>query len=177
MSGKSTLVRSVGVNAVLAFAGAPVRATRLEISPLQIGCSMAIQDSLLQSKSRFQTEVERLKWILDLSRTNNVLFLLDEMLGGTNSNDRLWGAKAVIEQLAESGAIGLATTHDLALTQIVESLESHAINVHFEEHYENGEMQFDYKMRPGVLTHTNGLNVMAALGLLPGYLSDRVTPS
>lgn len=177
MSGKSTLVRSVGVNAVLAFAGAPVRATRLEISPLQIGCSMAIQDSLLQSKSRFQTEVERLKWILDLSRTNNVLFLLDEMLGGTNSNDRLWGAKAVIEQLAESGAIGLATTHDLALTQIVESLESHAINVHFEEHYENGEMQFDYKMRPGVLTHTNGLNVMAALGLLPGYLSDRFTPS
>jgi DNA mismatch repair ATPase MutS len=169
MSGKSTLLRSVGMNAVLALAGAPVRAARLEISPLQIGCSMAIQDSLLQAKSRFQAEVERLKWILALSRSNSVLFLLDEMLGGTNSDDRLWGARAVIEQLAESGAVGLVTTHDLALTQIANSLQGRASNVHFEEHYENGEMRFDYRMRPGVLTHTNGLSVMAALGLLTSH--------
>jgi hypothetical protein len=169
MSGKSTLLRSVGMNAVLALAGAPVRAARLEISPLQIGCSMAIQDSLLLAKSRFQAEVERLKWILALSRSNSVLFLLDEMLGGTNSDDRLWGARAVIEQLAESGAVGLVTTHDLALTQIANSLQGRASNVHFEEHYENGEMRFDYRMRPGVLTHTNGLSVMAALGLLTSH--------
>jgi hypothetical protein len=171
MSGKSTLLRAVGLNSVLALAGAPVRAARLEISPLQIGCSIGIHDSLLQAKSRFQAEVERLQWLLALSRTSNLLFLLDEMLGGTNSSDRFWGAKAVIEQLVASGAVGLVTTHDLALTEVAKvingSIDGRALNVHFEEHYENGEMQFDYRMRPGVLTRTNGLNVMAALGLLP----------
>jgi hypothetical protein len=167
MSGKSTLLRSVGLNCVLALAGAPVRAAQLQISPLRVGCSISVHDSLLQAKSRFQAEVERLKWILALSRTNNTLFLLDEMLGGTNSADRLFGARAVIEQLAASGAVGLVTTHDLALTEMVKALDGRAINVHFEEHYENGEMRFDYQMRPGVLTRTNGLNVMTALGLLP----------
>jgi DNA mismatch repair ATPase MutS len=167
MSGKSTLLRSVGMNSVLAFAGAPVRAARLEISPLQIGCSISTHDSLLQSKSKFQAEVERLKSILDLSRTGNVLFLMDEVLGGTNSNDRLFGARAVIGQLAEKGAIGLVTSHDLALTAVVHALDGRALNVHFEEQYENGEMRFDYRMRPGVLAGTNGLNVIAALGLLP----------
>lgn len=167
MSGKSTLLRSVGVNSVLALAGAPVRAARLVISPLQIGCSIAIQDSLSQAQSRFQAEVERLKWVLALSRTNNSLFLLDEVLGGTNSNDRFLGARAVIEQLAGNGAVGLVTTHDLALTEVVLALDGRGINVHFEEHYENGEMRFDYRMRSGVLTRTNGLNVMAALGILP----------
>jgi hypothetical protein len=180
MSGKSTLLRSVGINSVLAFAGAPVRAARFQISPLQIGCSISIRDSLLQSKSKFQAEVERLKWILDLSRTGNVLFLIDEVLGGTNSNDRLFGARAVIGQLAEKGAIGLVTTHDLALTEVVNALDGRAINVHFEEHYENGEMRFDYRMRPGMLTRTNGLNVIAALGLLPlakmGEAAYRPTP-
>jgi hypothetical protein len=180
MSGKSTLLRAVGVNSVLALAGAPVRAGRLEISPLQIGCSIGIHDSLLQAKSRFQAEVERLKWILTLSRANEILFLLDEVLGGTNSNDRLFGARAVIGQLAERGAIGLVTTHDLALTEAVKALDGRAINVHFEEHYENGEMRFDYRVRPGVLSRTNGLNVMAALGLLPlskmGEAACRPTP-
>jgi hypothetical protein len=168
MSGKSTLLRSVGVNSVLALAGAPVRARRLVISPMQIGCSIAVQDSLLQAKSRFQAEVERLKWVLDLAKGRNMLFLLDEVLGGTNSNDRLLGASAVIEQLAQCGAVGLVTTHDLALTEVVRAFEGKAMNVHFEEHYENGEMHFDYKLRPGVLTRTNGRNVMAALGLLRG---------
>jgi hypothetical protein len=167
MSGKSTLLRSVGVNSVLAFAGASVRAVRLQVSPLQIGCSIAVQDSLLQGKSLFQAEVERLKWILALSCANNMFFLLDEVLAGTNSNDRCFGATAVIEQLIGNGSVGLVTTHDLALTEAVKVLDGRAINVHFEEHYENGEMQFDYRMRPGVLTHTNDANVMAALGLLP----------
>lgn len=173
MSGKSTLLRSVGINSVLALAGAPVRAVRLQISPLQIGCSISIHDSLLQSKSRFQAEVERLKWILDLPRTGNVLFLMDELLGGTNSSDRLFGARAVIRQLAERGAIGLVTTHDLALTEVVNALDGRAINVHFDEHYENGQMVFDYRMRPGVLTRTNGSNVMAALGLVPSLAGGR----
>jgi DNA mismatch repair ATPase MutS len=161
------LLRSVGLNSVLAFAGAPVRAARLEIAPLRIGCSIAVHDSLLQAKSRFQAEVERLKWILDLSRAGPLLFLVDEVLGGTNSNDRLWGARAVIEQWTRNGAVGLVTTHDLALTEVVRVLDGRAINVHFEEHYENGEMRFDYRMRPGVLSRTNGANVMAALGLVP----------
>ncbi len=167
MAGKSTLLRSVGLNCVLALAGAPVCAARLQISPLQIACSISVHDSLLRARSRFQAEVERLKWILDLSRTNSVLFLMDEMLGGTNSADRLLGARAVIDQLAENRAAGLVTTHDLALTDIVKALDGRAINVHFEEYYENGEMRFDYRMRPGVLGRTNGLNIMAALGLLP----------
>ena len=166
MSGKSTLLRSVGLNSVLALAGAPVRATRLHISPLQIGCSIAVHDSLLRGKSRFQAEVERLTWVLTLARANHVLFLLDEILSGTNSADRLFGATAVIERLATNGAIGIVTTHDLALTEMAAALDGRAINVHFEEHYENGEMRFDYQMRPGVLTRTNGANVMAALGLL-----------
>ncbi len=167
MAGKSTLLRSVGVNSVLALAGAPVCAARLQIPPLQVACSIAVQDSLLQEKSRFQAEVERLKRILALSRSRNSLFLLDEVLGGTNSNDRFFGARAVVEQLTESGAVGLVTTHDLALTKVVEDLGCRAINVHFKEHYESGEMRFDYRMRSGVLARTNGLNVIAALGLLP----------
>jgi hypothetical protein len=180
MSGKSTLLRSVGLNLVLAFAGAPIRASQLHISPFQIGCSISVRDSLLQEKSRFQAEVERLKWILDLSTRNNVLFLLDEMLGGTNSADRLFGARAVIEQLVANGAVGIVTTHDLALTEVVKTLDGHAINVHFEEHYENGEMRFDYRMRPGVLTRTNGVNIMAALGLLQlpkAGVTDGETPN
>ncbi len=172
MSGKSTLLRSVGVNAVLAFAGAPVRANRLLISPLQIGCSIAVQDSLLHAKSRFQAEIERLKWVLASAHSSNTLFLLDEVLGGTNSNDRLLGVNAILEQFSGSGAIGMVTTHDLALTESVDILNGHAINVHFEEHYQDGEMRFDYKMKPGTLTRTNGMNVMAALGLLPSLESS-----
>jgi hypothetical protein len=167
MSGKSTLLRSVGINTVLAAAGAPVYATRLEISPMHIGCSISVHDSLTEGRSRFQSEVERLKRILDLSRAGNVLFLLDEVLGGTNSRDRYFGARAVIEHLVGNGALGLVTTHDLALTEIVKTHDGKAVNVHFEEHYEDGEMRFDYRMRSGVLSRTNGLNVMAALGLLP----------
>lgn len=125
-----------------------------------------MHDSLLQAKSRFQAQVERLRSIITLSRTNSVLFLLDEMLGGTNSSDRLFGARAVIDQLAANGAVGIVTTHDLALTDVVRTLDGRAINVHFEEYYDNNEMRFDYQMRPGVLSRTNGLNIMAALGLL-----------
>jgi len=168
MSGKSTLLRSVGLNSVLAMAGAPVRAARLQISPLQIGCSIAVHDSLLQAKSRFHAEVERLTLILALARTNKLLFLLDEVLGGTNSADRLFGARALVQQLIASGAVGIVTTHDLGLTEVAKDLDGRASNVHFEEHYEDGLMRFDYRMRPGVLSRTNGINVMAALGLLAG---------
>lgn len=167
MSGKSTLLRSVGANAVLALAGAPVRARRLAISSLQMGCSIGIHDSLLNGKSKFYAEVERLKSILALSRSKSILFLLDELLSGTNSHDRYLGAKAVAEQLVQNGSLGLVTTHDLALTEIVAGMASQAINVHFEEQYKDGVMSFDYLMRSGVLARSNGLVVMASLGLLP----------
>ena len=167
MSGKSTLLRSIGVNAVLALAGAPVCANRLDISVLRIACSISVRDSLRNDRSRFQAEVVRLKEVLDTARARTTLFLLDEMLGGTNSKDRLFGAQAVIEQLIRTGAIGAVTTHDLALTEMANALNGRVSNVHFEEHYADGQMRFDYKMLPGVLTRTNGTNVMAALGLLP----------
>jgi hypothetical protein len=167
MSGKSTLLRSVGSNAVLALAGSPVCATRLEISVLRIACSMSIQDSLRNDRSRFQSEVIRLKKVLDVARAQCTMFLLDEMLGGTNSQDRLYGARALIKQLTGAGAIGMVTTHDLALTEMVAESDGRARNVHFKEHYADGEMRFDHQMLPGVLTRTNGINVMVALGLLP----------
>lgn len=175
MSGKSTLLRSVGTNAVLALAGSPVCAKRLEISSLCIACSISVHDSLRDDKSRFQAEVERLKEALDAARARNTLFLLDEMLGGTNSRDRLYGAQAVIKELMRAGAVGIVTTHDLALTEIANQFDERIRNVHFEEHYVDGQMRFDYKMLSGVLTRTNGINVMAALGLLPSSEDPHAT--
>ncbi len=166
MSGKSTLLRSVGINAVLAMAGAPVRASRLEMSALRIGCSIAVRDSLLGGKSRFLAEVERVKEILASARANKTMVLLDEVLGGTNSHDRLFGTQAVLDQLLRSGAVAIITTHDLALTELANEFPGRATNAHFEETFENGAMRFDYKLRPGVLTRTNGVNLIAALGLL-----------
>jgi hypothetical protein len=166
MSGKSTLLRTVGTNTVLALAGAPVRARRLRISPLRIGASIRIQDSLQAGASKFYAEITRLRRIVDL--TNDplpVIFLLDEILHGTNSHDRKIGAQGVVSGLVERGAIGLVTTHDLALTDIVEHLNSRAANVHFEDHLEGGKMTFDYVLRPGVLQKSNALELMRSVGL------------
>lgn len=166
MSGKSTMMRTIGINAVLAYAGAPVRATRLRLSPLAIGASIHIQDSLQSGASRFYAEITRLKQIVELTRGERpLLFLLDEILSGTNSHDRRIGAEAIIRGLVERGAIGLTTTHDLALTKMVEPLGERATNVHFEDHLEDGRMVFDYRMQPGVVTHSNALELMRAVGL------------
>jgi DNA mismatch repair ATPase MutS len=166
MSGKSTLLRTVGVNAVLALAGAPVRARRLRLSPLVVGATLRIQDSLLAGKSRFYAEITRMRQLVDRAREPlPLLFLLDEMLHGTNSHDRRIGAEAILRNLVQLGAIGLVTTHDLALTHIVELLGPQAANVHFADHLENGTMIFDYCMRPGVVQHSNALALMRAVGL------------
>ncbi|HEY7182496.1 MAG TPA: DNA mismatch repair protein MutS [Blastocatellia bacterium] len=166
MSGKSTLMRTVGTNVVLALAGAPVRAARLRMSPLAIGASIHILDSLQTGASRFYAEITRLRQIVELTKGDMpLLFLLDEILSGTNSHDRLIGAEAVVRCLVERGAIGIVTTHDLALTRIVETLNHHAANVHFEDHLENGRMIFDYKMRPGVVRRSNALELMRSVGL------------
>ncbi len=165
MSGKSTLLRTVGVNAVLALAGAPVRARRLRLSPLAVGATLRVQDSLQAGQSRFFAEITRVRRLLDLARSGPLLFLLDEVFQGTNSGDRRQGAEAVVRRLVESGAVGLVTTHDLALTGIADRLGPRAANVHFEDRYEDGAMTFDYLMRPGVVQTTNGLALMRAVGI------------
>ena len=119
MSGKSTLLRSVGMNVVLAMAGAPVRAQRLRLTPLQVGASIRVNDSLQEGSSRFYAEITRLRQILELAGGDPpLLFLLDELLQGTNSNDRRVGAEGMVRALVNRGAIGLVSTHDLALTDI-----------------------------------------------------------
>jgi hypothetical protein len=165
MSGKSTLLRSVGLNVVLAMAGAPVRAQALELTPLQIGASIRINDSLREGSSRFYAEITRLRQLKDLSgREPALLFLIDEMLQGTNSNDRRIGAEGVLGALVGQGAIGLTTTHDLALTELCGG-DGVLRNMHFEDHMENGQMRFDYRLREGVVTKSNGLELMRAIGL------------
>lgn len=166
MSGKSTLLRSVGTNLVLAWAGAPVRAEALRVSPLALGASLRVHDSLQQGASRFYAEITRLRQVMDLAQSRPpLLFLLDEVLHGTNSGDRRVGAEAVVRGLLERGALGLVTTHDLALAQVAESLAPLAANVHFEDHLEEGRIAFDYRMRPGVVTRSNAVALMRAVGL------------
>ena len=134
MSGKSTLLRSVGVNTVLAMAGAPVRSTQLRMTPLARGASLHVEDSLLAGRSRFYAEITRIRAISDLAdRQPAAIFLLDELFQGTNSHDRKIGADALLRSLVNRGAIGLATTHDLALTAIADESGGRIINMHFED--------------------------------------------
>jgi len=166
MSGKSTWLRTVGTNTVLALAGAPVRASSLRLSPLQVAASIHVHDSLQAGVSRFYAEIRRLHRIVELSGERPVLFLLDEILHGTNSHDRRIGAEAVVRELLERGALGLVTTHDLALARIAdEDGDPRLANVHFEDHLEDGHMRFDYRLRPGVVRRSNALELMRAVGL------------
>jgi MutS-like protein len=166
MSGKSTFLRSIGTNVVLALAGAPVRARALRLSPLVIGATLRIEDSLQAGHSRFYAEILRIRAIVDLAREPvPLLFLLDEILHGTNSYDRRIGAEGIVRALVGYGAIGVITTHDLALTELPSQLGSSALNMHFEDRLENGAMLFDYRIRPGVVEHSNALALMRAIGL------------
>jgi DNA mismatch repair ATPase MutS len=166
MSGKSTLLRAIGVNTVLAQAGAPVCARRLRLSPLVVGASIRIQDSLQGNTSRFHAEITRLRHIMERAEdATPVLFLIDELLNGTNSHDRQTGAEAVVCGLVGRGAIGLLTTHDLALTHIVDTLGSRGANVHFEDYLQDGRICFDYRMRPGVVQKSNAIELLRSVGL------------
>jgi hypothetical protein len=166
MSGKSTLLRTVGINAVLALSGAPVRAASLEISPLAIGATLRIQDSLQEGRSRFYAEITRIRELSDMADgPGPLLFLLDELFHGTNSHDRLVGASGVLRSFLDRGAIGLITTHDLALTAVAEQLAPRAANVHFEDWFDGGEIRFDYRMKPGPVTRSNAIALMRAVGL------------
>jgi DNA mismatch repair ATPase MutS len=169
MSGKSTLLRTVGVNVVLAMAGAPVRAATLAMTPLAVGATLHVHDSLQAGRSRFFAEISRIRRIADLvDHAPAPMFLLDELFQGTNSHDRRIGAEALLRSLIDRGAVGLTTTHDLALTAIADQSGGRAVNVHFEDQFVDGELVFDYRMRPGPVTHSNALALMKAVGLPVG---------
>ena len=164
MSGKSTLLRAAGINAVLAMAGAPVCATHLRLTPLRVGASIRINDSLQDGSSRFYAEITRLRQLFEPSRLP-LLFLLDELLQGTNAGDRQLGARGVIRALIERGGIGLISTHDLALTDASAYPPGAVRNVHFEDHLQDGKLSCDFTLRDGVVTKSNGIELMRAIGL------------
>jgi hypothetical protein len=168
MSGKSTLLRAMGVNAVLANAGAPVCAASLQMGPLRVATSMRVEDSLAQGVSHFYAELARLKRVIDRAKERNeaaVLFLLDEILHGTNSRERVLGASAVVRQLLAHGALGAVSTHDLGITALERDLGGSVTNVHLEEHVDGDKMTFDYVLRPGVVQTSNALRLMQAVGI------------
>jgi len=166
MSGKSTLLRAVGANLALALAGGTVRAASLTTTSLAIGATIRVQDSLQEGQSRFYAEILRIRDIVETAGNQGpVLFLLDEILHGTNSHDRRIGAEAIVRALVDAGSIGLVTTHDLALTRVQDMFGARARNVHFEDRIEDGKMVFDYRMREGVVEHSNALELMRAVGL------------
>jgi len=164
MAGKSTLMRSIGIAAVLAYAGAPVRAQSLRLTPLAIGASIALTDSLAEGKSKFLAEVERLAAIVRLSRTTPLLFLVDEIFSGTNSLDRRTAAEAVLTRLLTHGAIGALSTHDLALTSLA-TPENRGLNVHMASPDPADPLAFDYLLKPGINQHSNALAIIRLIGL------------
>ncbi len=167
MSGKSTFLRTLGLNVVLAQMGAPVRASSFRLSPMAIGASIRVLDSLLEGHSRFYAEILRLKQIVDLARETGgaSLFLLDEVLSGTNSHDRRQGAEGLLRGLIGFGAVGLATTHDLALGDIAAGWSPQASNVHFADEFDGGSLAFDYVLREGPVKTSNALALMRSVGL------------
>lgn len=167
MSGKSTLLRAVGINAVLAMAGAPVRAKSLRLTPLAIGTRICSTDSLQEGRSGFYTEILHIRSVFNLAESAKLplLFLFDELLEGTNSKDRRLGAEGLLRALLDRGAIGIVTTHDLALTEISQSLGNRLCNMHFQDYVENGKMRFDYTLRDGVVAKSNAIELMRLIGL------------
>jgi DNA mismatch repair ATPase MutS len=136
---------------------------------------LRIQDSLLEGRSRFYAEITRIRELADVAAGSvPLLFLLDELFHGTNSHDRLQGAAGVLRSLLDRGAIGLITTHDLALTTVADELSPRAVNVHFEDWLEKDDIRFDYRMKPGPVTRSNAIALMRAVGLdIPSRTSQR----
>ncbi|MBF5042656.1 DNA mismatch repair protein MutS [Aggregicoccus sp. 17bor-14] len=167
MSGKTTLLRALGANTVLALAGAPVCAGALELTSMQVLTSMRVKDSLERGVSYFYAEVQRLKSVLDAAQAagGRALFLLDEILLGTNTRERQLASREVLRLLLATGAIGGVTTHDLSLTALADEPGSHVVNVHFRDHLEQGQMVFDYRLREGVVDTTNALRVLRMAGI------------
>ncbi len=166
MSGKSTLLRAIGTACVLARAGAPVCAKRLVIGGgVRVATSMRVRDSLEEGTSRFYAELKKLKLVLACAREAPTLFLLDEILHGTNSRERLIGARAILKELLAKGGLGAVSTHDLALGELEQEVAGSVRNVHLEEQVEGDVMTFDYLLRDGVVQSSNALRLMRIVGL------------
>jgi DNA mismatch repair ATPase MutS len=166
MSGKSTLLRAMGMSAVLGLAGSAVCATRMRLSPMRVYTSMRISDSLSAGVSHFYAELEKLRQALGATRGDvPVFFLLDEILHGTNSEERQVGARWVLGELIQAGAIGAVSTHDMALCALPPTLMHKVRTVHLRESVEGERMTFDYKLRPGPVSGGNALRLMRSLGL------------
>jgi len=166
MSGKSTLLRTLGINLVLAYAGAPVCAKDFSCSMLRIYTCMRVSDNLGESISSFYAELLRIKQIVSASKTHsNIFFLLDEIFKGTNSQDRHAGAKVLIQQLSKSGAMGMVSTHDLELGSMEHESDRRIRNYHFREYYKDNEIHFDYKLRPGISTTRNAMYLIKMAGI------------
>jgi hypothetical protein len=165
MAGKSTIMRSVGTNIVLALAGAPVRAETLTLAPFHVCASISTADSLLEGKSRFMAEVERIRDTLTAAAQSPVLFLIDEIFSGTNSHDRRIAAESVVRALIATGAVGAISTHDLALTEIAPLEGLHGENVHMRSRSDEDALDFDYRLKPGVNRQSNALAIVRLAGV------------
>ncbi len=166
MSGKSTLLKAMGTNAVLAQMGAPVRASKARMSVFRVCASISILDSLLEGRSKFLAEVERMQAAIRLTDGGQpVLFLIDEILSGTNSHDRRVASAAVIQALLRGNAVGALSTHDLALTEIAELPGVRGVNVHMQGENPDEPLEFDYRLKPGKLTQTNALAIIKMVGI------------
>jgi DNA mismatch repair ATPase MutS len=166
MAEKSTLLRAIGQNAVLATAGAPVRARQARVAVMSVCCSIAVGDSLREGASKFFAEVERLRSTIAKARQDEpVLFLVDEMLAGTNSQDRCIAAGWMLEALIAARAVGALSTDDLALTKIGQREDLRGTNVHMQSRSQDNPLDFDYRLRPGIASQTNGLAIVRMMGL------------
>jgi hypothetical protein len=167
MAGKSTLLRAIGVNVVLALAGGPVSAARMRVPAVRLRASMRIADSLQHGASYFQAELSRLRTVIeDADASPPILFLLDELLRGTNARARHRGARAVVLHLLARRAMGIVATHDIALSELEDELNGRVRNLHFTDVLgKDGEMTFDYLLRPGVVKTSNALRLLAMAGV------------
>ncbi len=167
MSGKSTFLRTVGLNIILAYAGCPVFAKKMSVSDgIKLICYMRIKDSIQQNASTFKAEIERIKLVLAAINNNeNALFLIDEMLRGTNSEDKLAGSMALLEKIVNSNAYAMVATHDLRMTEISEEHPDVVKNYYFEYATENGELLFDYLIKEGVCKSFNASLLLKSIGL------------
>jgi len=174
MAGKSTFLRTLGINTVLALAGAPVCAQNMQVSVVQLFSYMRIKDSLNESTSTFKAELDRLQMLLKaVAEQPNIFFLVDEMLRGTNSVDKYLGSKAVIERLISQEGVGLVATHDLQLAELEKQYPDYVRNFYFDIQVVNGEMLFDYKIKPGECKTFNASLLLEQIGI---YSSNPPAP-
>ncbi|MES3019088.1 MAG: DNA mismatch repair protein MutS [Bacteroidota bacterium] len=166
MAGKSTFLRTLGINTILALSGAPVCAQEMKVSPMLVFSYMRIKDSLNESTSTFKAELDRLQALLEILKTEDkVYFLIDEMLRGTNSMDKYLGSKAVIEKLISEEAVGIIATHDLQIAELEQKYPSYVRNFYFDIQMEGGEMKFDYKLKEGECKTFNASLLLKRLGI------------